>query len=134
MAKNTLKKFAIGAALAALAGYLAGILTAPKSGKETRSDIKEATAKGMAETEKQLKNLHTELNNMIDEAKLRGANLSVKARKDLDVLVDKAKVSKEKARELLSALHDGDAEDKDLQKAIKEATGAVEHIRTYLTK
>jgi gas vesicle protein len=134
MAKNTFKKFAIGTALAAVAGYLAGILTAPKSGKETRADIKDAAAKGITEAEKQLKKAHTELSNMIDEAKLKGANMSDKARKELDVLVDKAKVSKEKAREVLSAIHEGDAEDQDLQRAIKEATNALNHLRTYLTK
>ena len=33
-------KFAIGALIGAAAGVVAGLLTAPKSGKETRADIK----------------------------------------------------------------------------------------------
>lgn len=33
-------KFALGALIGAAAGLVAGILTAPKSGKETRADIK----------------------------------------------------------------------------------------------
>ena len=33
-------KFALGALFGAAAGFVAGILTAPKSGKETREDIK----------------------------------------------------------------------------------------------
>jgi gas vesicle protein len=33
-------KFALGALIGAGAGLIAGILTAPKSGKETRADIK----------------------------------------------------------------------------------------------
>jgi gas vesicle protein len=33
-------KFALGALIGAAAGFVAGILTAPKSGKETREDIK----------------------------------------------------------------------------------------------
>ena len=33
-------KFALGAIIGATAGVVAGILTAPKSGKETRADIK----------------------------------------------------------------------------------------------
>lgn len=37
MSKN---KFAIGAIIGAAAGVVAGILTAPKSGKETRADLK----------------------------------------------------------------------------------------------
>jgi gas vesicle protein len=38
-------KFAIGALLGAAAGFVAGILTAPKSGKETREDIKDTAVK-----------------------------------------------------------------------------------------
>jgi gas vesicle protein len=34
-------KFALGAIFGAAAGFVAGILTAPKSGKETRAEIKE---------------------------------------------------------------------------------------------
>lgn len=33
-------KFALGAVIGIVAGAIAGILTAPKSGKETRADIK----------------------------------------------------------------------------------------------
>lgn len=33
-------KFALGTLIGAVAGVVAGILTAPKSGKETRADIK----------------------------------------------------------------------------------------------
>jgi len=45
-----------------------------------------------------------------------------------------AKVAKEKAREILSAVHEGDADDKDLKKAVDEASKAVAHLRTYLKK
>ena len=37
---------------AAAAGFAAGILTAPKSGKETRKDLKKKTIKLKADTEK----------------------------------------------------------------------------------
>ncbi|MEO7364397.1 MAG: YtxH domain-containing protein [Candidatus Saccharimonadales bacterium] len=46
---KTTKKLAIGAAIAGAAGYLAGVLTAPKSGKATRDDIKDATQRGISE-------------------------------------------------------------------------------------
>ena len=36
---------AVGAAFGAVVGFVAGILTAPKSGKETREDIKVASTK-----------------------------------------------------------------------------------------
>jgi len=36
-------KFALGAVFGAVAGFVSGILLAPKSGKETREDLKKAT-------------------------------------------------------------------------------------------
>ena len=52
------KKFAIGTVIAAAAGYVAGLLTAPKSGKETREDIKNTAVKTYKVAEKELKELH----------------------------------------------------------------------------
>jgi gas vesicle protein len=132
--QNNIKKIAIGSTIAAAAGYIAGILTAPKSGKETRTDIKEATDRGIAEAEKDLKKLHTELDKVIKEAKTGRGKLGKKAEKDLGGLLDKAKDTKEKAREMLSAIHEGDAEDRDLKKAIKDANDAIDHLRDYLKK
>lgn len=132
--KSNLKGLAIGGTIAAIAGYIAGLLTAPKSGKETRGDIKKATNESIAQLEKELKRLHTELGKVIDEARIKGDKLSAKAKNDLADLVDKAKDSKEKAREVISAVHEGDAEDIDLKKAVKEANVALEHLREFLKK
>jgi gas vesicle protein len=128
------KKFAIGTTLAAAAGYLVGILTAPKSGKETREDIKETAQKSITEAENELKKLHTELNALLDEGKKKSGELSDKASNELNALLEKAKDSKEKARVLISAIHEGDAEDKDLAIAIAEANKAIDHLRSYLKK
>ena len=131
---KSVKKIAIGAAFAGAAGYLAGVLTAPKSGKETRTDIADATQRGISEAEKDLKKLHTELGNLLTEAKDRGTDLGGKTQKELGELLNKAKDTKEKAREMLSAIHEGSAEDKDLRKAISDANKAVDHIKDYLKK
>ena len=131
---NGAKKFAIGAALTALAGYIAGVLTAPKSGKETREDVKNMAVETYSTAEKELKKLHTELGDVIGEAGDRLGALRGEGEKSLDEAVAKGKTAKEKAREVLSSLHDGAAEDKDLQKAITEATKAVENLRNYLKK
>ncbi len=45
MKKDNGKKIAIGTAIGLAAGYVTGILTAPKSGKETRQDIKKIAPK-----------------------------------------------------------------------------------------
>jgi len=132
MGKTT--KVAVGTLVAAAAGYVAGILTAPKSGKETRKDIKDKTAKSVAELEKQLKKLHTELTKVLDQAKEQAKELKGKAREEIDTAMDKTKIVKEKARELLSAVHEGDADDKELRKAIDDANKSIAHLRTYLKK
>ena len=132
--RQNLKRLAVGSTVAAVAGYVAGILTAPKSGKETRGDIKDTADKGFAEAEKDLKKLHTELDKTIKEAKVASDKAGVKAKKELGELIDKAKDTKEKAREVLSAIHEGDAEDKDLKKAVKDAGNSIKHLRQYLKK
>lgn len=132
--KDNIKKLAIGGTIAAAAGYVAGVLTAPKSGKDTRTDIKSVADKGMAEAEKDLKKLNAELSKVITEAKSTGGKLSGKTKKEYEGLVEKAKDTKEKAREMLSALHEGDAEDKDLKRAIKDAADAIDHLKDFIKK
>ncbi len=133
MDKRT-KRFAIGAVVAAAAGYVAGILTAPKSGKETRKDIKDTAVRTYNAAEKELKTLHTELSKLMDEAGKKANEFKGGAEKNLHKAVEAAKVAKEKARELLSAVHEGDADDKDLDNAVKEAKKAAEHLKSFLKK
>ena len=133
MAK-TGKKIAVGTAIAAAAGYVAGILTAPKSGKQTRADIKSAAVESITDAEKKLKKLHTQLATLLNDAKSRADDASGKAKRELDKLIETSQTVREKAREVLSAAHDGDVEDKDLKTAISSATEAVEALKTYLTK
>jgi gas vesicle protein len=128
------KKFAIFAGLAALVGYLAGILTAPKSGKETREDIKNAAQKGVSEAEKQLKKTLAELSDRMDELKKQGEKLGDRAAKEINILVERGKIARDKAREVLSAIHEGDADDEDLKEAVTQATEALDHLKDYLRK
>lgn len=132
--KNSTRRFAIGALIAGAAGYVFGLLTAPKSGKETRQDIKDTAVRGMREAERQLKKLHTELNDVLAEASERADKLSGKAKEELEAAVEVTRKAKETAREILSAVHEGRAEDKDLEKAIKDAQKAVDHLKSYLKK
>lgn len=132
--KKSTKRFALGTLMVVALGYLAGILTAPQSGKETRKDIKDTTAKGINAAEKELKQLHTQLADVLGQAKDRASDASGKAKEGLNEAVDNAKAAKEKAREILSAIHEGDAEDKDLRRAIKEARTSIDHLKTYLGK
>ena len=131
---GTVKKFAIGTVLAAAAGYVAGILTAPKSGKETRQDIKAAAERTYTMAEKKLKSLHTELSDLLGQAKQMAAELKGTAQQGLEKAINAGMAAKEKARELLSAVHEGDADDKELDAAVKRAEEAVTHLKTYIKK
>lgn len=126
------KKIAVGAAITAILGYIAGILTAPKSGKETRADIRHKAEDTYGAAEKELKKLHTELTDVIDEVSDRIT--SFKNNKEVSGALDKGRDAKQKAREVLSTLHDGETNDKDLKKAISDATKAIEHLRDFLRK
>ncbi len=131
---NTAKKLAIGGAIAAVAGYLAGILTAPKSGKETRRDIKDTADKGVDAAEKDVKKLQAELDKVIKQAQANKAKLGKAAQEELNELLEKAKDSKDKAGDVLSAVRAGEAEDRDLDRAVKAANRSLGHLKKYLKK
>lgn len=131
---DAVKKFAIGAGIAAGIGYLAGILTAPKSGKETRQDIKDKASEAYTAAGEELQKLHAELDDILAEATERINTLRGKGKATLDDAVKKGETAKSKAMEVMESLKTGEAEDKDLQKAIVEATKAVENLRNYLKK
>lgn len=128
------KRITIGAIIAGIVGYLAGVLTAPKSGKETRQDIKDTTTKTIAQIEKELKKLHGDLNDLIQKAGAKSETLKGKAKEELVNLTDRAKDAKEKLREMLSAVHEGESQDQDLKKAIDQASDAIKSIKNYLSK
>ncbi len=134
MGKDNSGKFAIAAVVAAAAGYVAGILTAPKSGKETRKDIKDMTAKQLREIEAQLKKVHTELNNLIQDATERLNKASGNAKSEFEQRIAQATKAKDKVRVALSGVREGETSDKDLQRAISDAEKAIEHLKAYLKK
>lgn len=131
---KTAKRIAIGASIAGAAGYIAGILSAPKSGKETRDELRKATGKNVTEVESQLHNLQNELSDLVNEAKGKGDDLGSKAQKELRKLVDSARDAKDKATSVMTAVQNGKASDKDLNKAIVDAKHTIEHIKDYLKK
>ncbi|MEO8105065.1 MAG: YtxH domain-containing protein [Candidatus Saccharibacteria bacterium] len=128
------KNIAVGAALAGAAGYLAGLLTAPKSGKETRQELRDNGVNTKQEVDKQLTALHLELGKLIDDTKGKGDDLTSKAQTELKKLAEAAKDSKEKLATVMTAIHEGEASDKDLDRALVDAKHAIDHIKAYLKK
>lgn len=62
-------KFAIGALLGAAAGFITGILTAPKSGKETRAEIESKTNEIKADVTKKAKIIAGEAVDVAEDVK-----------------------------------------------------------------
>lgn len=129
-----LKKIAVGAAIAGAAGYVAGLLSAPKSGKDTRKELRRSADDGLGDFESQLKGLQKELRDLIGHAKGGGDDVSKQSQKKLDALVEKANDSKDKVQDVVHAFKGGKANDRDLKKAISDARHAVEHIKDFIKK
>ncbi len=128
------RNFALGTAVAAAVGYLAGVLSAPKSGKETRKDIARTASKARIEGEKQLKNLHSELNILLEKSSLKTKEIGNQASREYQKALKQANIAKDKARMLLSALHDGDADDPNLKAVIEEVKLAKENLAKFVKK
>ena len=126
------RKIAVGAALVGAVGYLTGILTAPKSGKETRHDISQKADEVKDETTEQLQNLQNELKDLLNAAKEKGASLSSSAKVEFNEAVIRAKDAENKAAHVLKAIKAGQADDPQLNKAIKQAKQAKKNLAKYL--
>lgn len=134
MSKSGNKKLAIGAAIGVVTGFVAGILTAPKSGKETRKDIKDTATKVTREAEKQLKNLYTELSDVITEAKAMAKKEGAKAKKEFLVALSSAEKTQQKVKEVITAIRNGEADNPELDKAVKQANSAKTNLKNFLSK
>lgn len=131
MAKRS-SNFALGAVIAAGVGYVIGVLTAPKSGRETREDIQRATLKAKTDAEKNLKELYGEIDSKIDQGRHQVKTASEKVKTELTHAIETAQSAKDKARQALSSLHEGDTDNKELQKAVKDVRKALDHLKNYV--
>lgn len=68
-------KFAIGALFGAAVGLVAGLLTAPKSGKETRADIKAKASDIKNQAAKTGADLRDKAEDVVDDVKDRAIDL-----------------------------------------------------------
>ncbi|HEX5395411.1 MAG TPA: YtxH domain-containing protein [Candidatus Saccharimonadales bacterium] len=128
---HTGRKIAVGALVAGAAGYVAGILTAPKSGKETRDDITEKAGDIKDEGLDKLQDLRDELEDLLDTAKSKTVALSAKSREEFNEAVVAAKDAKNKAGMVIKAFRAGEADDPELNKAIKQAKQAQKNLSRY---
>ncbi len=131
MAKNGLVK---GGIVGVILGAIGGILFAPKSGKETRKDIKDAAVKANKEAEKRLKDLHKELMVKTDEAKELAKEYKGKAKVELDEWSQRAEFTKQKVSELISAVREFEAEERDVENTLEEGKSLLKDLKAKTTK
>jgi len=120
--------------LAGAAGFITGILTAPKSGKETRKELAEKTDELKEQTAADLKKATDELSDMIKAAKDKSLALSAQARSEFNEAVIRAKDARNKAVHVFKAFKSGSSEDRQLNSAIKQVKLARKNLAKYLKK
>lgn len=129
---STGKKIALGALMAGVAGYVTGILTAPKSGKETREDIVDKAEDIKHGAEDQLQAAQDDVSDLLKSAKQKTLALSAQAREEFNEAVVKAKDAQNKGSGVLKAVRAGEASDPELNKAIKQLKLAQKNLAKYL--
>lgn len=129
---KTGRKVALGALVAGVGGFVAGILTAPKSGKETRAELAEEAGVLKNNTEVQLAVAQRELGVVIKQAQAKTMNLSAQAKDEFNEALIRAKDAQNKAKIVLKAFKDGQAEDPELNKAVKQAKQAQKNLGKFL--
>lgn len=134
MSKDNKSKFFIFAIITGIFGYLAGILTAPKSGKETREDIADKAGEVKSEGLKKLKEVEEELAAILGNVQQKAGNLSDKAKAEYVVALNSAKDAQTKAKAIIKAAKSGSAEDEDLNEAIKQTKVAIKSLSQFVKK
>lgn len=129
---KTGRKVALGAVLAGISGYLAGILTAPKSGEETRAQIADKAEDVKNDAAVGLQKAQEELTETLKSAQDKTLALSAQARDEFNEAVIRAKDAQNKAKLVLKALKEGEAEDPELNKAAKQAKQAQKNLSKFL--
>lgn len=107
------KKFGLGILLGAVAGVVTGLLTAPKSGKETREDIKNKAKDVKGSAERKLKDAHKELGKLSEQAKSKAQNVQGKAKDELNDLSMKAEALKDRIKAAITSIKSGDDDNDD---------------------
>lgn len=128
---NNGKKLAIGAVVGAAAGFVAGVLLAPKSGKETRADLKRGAKEAAKTASKQLKHSHEELSKLVDKAEAQLTKMGSTAKQEAMEALTKARKTRDQVATVMAAVKSGNSSDEDLDMAVKNAHTALESLKKY---
>ncbi len=131
---DKLRKVAMGAMVGAAAGFVAGVLLAPKSGKETREDLKNSGKKLAHEADRHAKRLLTELSDTVDKATSELSRATDQVKEELGKQASRAVRSRDQLATVMTAVRSGNSSDEDLDIAVKNAQNALDSLRKYLKK
>jgi gas vesicle protein len=106
-------------------------LTAPKSGKETRKKLTEEAEGFKDNTEEQLQKANEDLKVLLKDAKNKTVSLSAQAKEEFNEALLRAKDAQNKASSTLKAIKNGEAEDPELNKAVKQAKLAAKNLGKF---
>ncbi len=118
-----------GGIIGAVVGVVAGLLFAPRSGKETRQIIKTKAEKAAQAAEGELKKVFTELESALEASKEQLETLKGKAKEDYADLRKRAEVAQAKVKELIATVRDGDFTKEELDEIISEAKKAEKALK-----
>ncbi len=128
------KKVGLALLVGVAAGYALGILTAPKSGKETRNDIKETGSKAYKAAEIKLKGSYEDLSAVIARATEQTKKFSLKSREQLDSLLASAHDAQGRVMQLIASVRSGDATKELLEDTIVAAEVAKDKLQDFIAE
>lgn len=114
------------------AGYALGILTAPKSGKDTRDDLKEVGSKAYKAAEARLKGSYEDLSEVIANASRQTKKLGAKGRAELDDLLAAAHDAQGRVKQLITSVRRGDATEDQFEDVVKAAQVAKDKLEDFI--
>jgi gas vesicle protein len=131
MSKNS--KYVKGGIIGVIVGAISGLLFAPKSGKETREDIKEVANKAAREAEKKLKELHADMTEKTAMLGEKAKEVKGMASEELNELAKRAEIAKIKLGELITAVRDGQLDEVDYKNTTDKTSKLSQEIKKKLS-
>ena len=134
--KKTGGKFVIGAIFGAIAGAITALLTAPKSGKETREDLKDKANEYKDDAVRQLRKLEGELNKKTSDVRRAAHKIEGKYKDQADALVAKAETIKDRTLAGIEKLKkDADSKlDDKLMSDVKDVIAKLDDLRDEINE
>jgi gas vesicle protein len=118
------RTFVRGTIIGAVIGALAGILLAPKSGKETQADIKRKVRGTYHDIQMRLERMSEEMSGRVDSLREAAKDLKGEAREESQELIRRAEVLKQDLRISANNLSKSGTQTKDVaMKEVKQLLG-----------